>query len=111
MTQLPKALRLVGLLAWLLLLGLTLSHVLKSAGNRGLDGATRLQVQHTFYGRFAILGGAAVIVGLAATTTEAAYFRRRPRAAAAPAFAALCLLGTLLSYWLGNRPVNTKVAH
>ena len=111
MSQLPKVLRLVGLLACLLVLGLTLSHVLESAGSRGLDGATWLTVQHTFYGGFAVVGGAAELVGLVATTTEAVYSRRQPRTAAAPGFAALCLLGTLLSYWFGNRPVNTKVAH
>jgi hypothetical protein len=90
--------------------GLTLSHVLQSPGSRALDGATWLSVQHTFYGGFAIVGGVAEIIGVVATTTDAVISRRQLRAVLAPAFAALCLLGTLLSYFFGNRPVNTKVA-
>ena len=89
--------------------GLTLSHVLESAGSRGLDGATWLTVQHSFYGGFAIVGGVFEVIGLVATTTDAIYRRRRLRATAAPAIAALCFLGALLSYFFGNRPVNSKV--
>jgi hypothetical protein len=101
---------LVGLLASSVVFGLTLSHVLQSPGSRALDGAAWLSVQHTFYGGFAIVGGLAEVIGVAATTADAVLSRRRPRAALAPAFAALCLVGTLLSYFFGNRPVNTKVA-
>jgi hypothetical protein len=103
-----KLLRFISVLAAALVFGLTLSHVLESAGSRGLDGATWLTVQHSFYGGFAVVGGVAEAVGLVATTTDAIYRRRRLRAAA-PAFAALCFLGTLLSYFFGNRPVNSKV--
>ena len=109
--QLPKALRLIGLLACSVVFGLTLSHVLLSPGSRGLDGPTWLSVQHTFYGGFAILGGLAEVIGVVATTTDAIYHRRQTRVAFAPALAALCLLGTLVSYFLGNRPVNTRVEH
>jgi hypothetical protein len=105
-----KSLRLIGLLASSVVFGLTLSHVLESPGSRGLDGAAWLWVQHSFYGGFAVLGGLAEVTGVAATTADAVASRRRPRAALAPAFAALCLLGTLFSYFFGNRPVNTKVA-
>jgi hypothetical protein len=59
-----KVLRLVGVLAAALVLGLTLTHVLQAPGSRGLDGATWLQVQHTFYGGFAVVGGTAEIAGL-----------------------------------------------
>ncbi len=90
--------------------GLTLSHVLQSPGSRGLDGTAWLAVQHTFYGGFAVVGGVAEIVGLLATATNAVLLRAQPRAASASALAALCLLGTLLAYWLGNRPVNAKVS-
>jgi Domain of unknown function (DUF1772) len=69
-----------------------------------------LSVQHTFYGGFAIVGGVAEIIGVAATATDAAISRRRLRSALAPALAALCLLGTLLSCFVGNRPVNAQVA-
>jgi hypothetical protein len=109
MTQLPKILRLISLLAASIVFGLTLSHVLMSPGSRGLDGSTWLAVQHTFYGGFAILGGLAEVVGLITTTVEVIYHRHQARAAAAPAVAALCFLGSLLSYFLGNRPVNTAV--
>jgi len=102
-------LRLISLLACSLVLGLTVSHVLMSPGSRGLDGATWLNVQHTFYGGFGIVGGLAEVIGLVATTADAMYRRRQFRAAIAPAFAALCFLGTLLSYFFGNRPVNTKI--
>jgi hypothetical protein len=108
-SQLPNALRFVGLLAASLVFGLTLSHVLLSPGSRGLDGATWLTVQHTFYRGYAIVGAVAEIVGLLVTTAEAAYRRRQPRAATAPALAAVCFLGTLLSYFLGIRPVNAKI--
>jgi hypothetical protein len=110
MTRSLKTLRLIGLLASSVVFGLTLSHVLESPGNRALDGAAWLSVQHTFYGGFAIVGGVAEVIGFAATTTDAVISRRRPRAALAPALAALCPLGTLLSYFFGNRPLNTKVA-
>lgn len=104
------ALRFVGLFASLLVFGLTLGHVLQSPGSRALDPMAWLQVQHTFYGGFAIVGGAAEIVGVLATAAEAIARRRDPRTALAPAVAAGCLLGTLLSYWFGNRPVNAAVA-
>ena len=104
------ALRFIGLLASMLVFGLTLTHVLQSPGSRGLDGAAWLQVQHTFYGGFAIVGGVAEIVGVAATAAEAIRRRHQPRIALAPAVAAVCLLGTLLSYWFGNRPVNAAIA-
>lgn len=101
----------VALTCTALVLGLTLSHVLQAPGSRGLDGAAWLQVQHTFYGGFAIIGGAAEIVGLAVSIALTAQLARyRWRAVFAPLLAALGLLGTLLAYWFGNRPVNALVA-
>jgi hypothetical protein len=111
MAVLVKILRLVGVLAAALVLGLTLTHVLQAPGSRGLDGATWLQVQHTFYGGFVVVGGIAEIAGLVATAAVAVLLRHRARTALAHAVAAACLLGTLLAYWFGNRPVNVKVAH
>jgi hypothetical protein len=87
MTRSLKTVRLIGLLASSVVFGLTLSHVLESPGNRALDGAAWLSVQHTFYGGFAIVGGVAEVIGLAATTTDAVMSRRPPRAALAPALA------------------------
>ena len=105
-----RTLRFINILCCALVLRLTLTHVLQAPGSRGLDGASWLMVQHTFYGGFAVVGGIAEIVGLITAATNAVLLRRWPRAAAAPAIAALCLLGTLLAYWFGNRPVNTQVA-
>ncbi len=110
-SSLLKILRLVGVAAAALVLGLTLTHVLQAPGSRGLDGATWLKVQHAFYGGFAVVGGIAEIAGLIATATVAVVLRHRARTAVAHAVAAACLLGTLLSYWFGNRPVNARVAH
>lgn len=95
-----------------LVFGLTLTHVLQSPGSRGLDGAQWLTVQHTFYGGFAVIGGAAEVTGLGATIVLAVYawLHRRRSEAIAPAVAAVCFLGTLLSYFFGNRPVNEQVA-
>ncbi len=111
MVSLLKILRLAGVLAAALVLGLTLTHVLQAPGSRGLDGPAWLQVQRTFYGGFAVAGGVAEIAGLVAAATVAVVLRRRARMAAAHAVAAACLLGTLLAYWFGNRPANAKVAH
>ena len=111
MGSLVKILRLMGVLAAAVVLGLTLAHVLQAPGSRGLDGPAWLQVQHTFYGGFAVAGAAAEIAGLVATAAAAVVLRHRARTALAHAVAAACLLGTLLAYWFGNRPVNAKVAH
>lgn len=92
------------MLAAALVLGLTLTHVLQAPGSRGLDGPAWLQVQHTFYGGFAVTGGVAEVAGLVATATVAVVLLRRARMAAAHAVASACLLGTLLAYWFGNRP-------
>jgi branched-subunit amino acid ABC-type transport system permease component len=48
---------------------------------------------------------------LIATAAVAVLLRHRAWTAVAHAVAAACLLGTLLAYWFGNRPVNAKVAH
>lgn len=104
----------VALLCSAALSGLALAHVLQSPGSRGLSGPNWLAVQHTFYGGFAIVGGIAEILGLVVAALLAIGLFRRSRgprvAAIAPAIAALCYLGALLSYWFGNRPVNNMVA-
>ncbi len=110
MTAASRALRVVSLIACALVAGLTLAHVLQAPGSRGLSGAAWLQVQHTFYGGFAVVGGVAEVVGLAAAALNAVLLRRRVRQSAASALAAACLLGTLLAYALGNRPANERIA-
>lgn len=105
-----RVLRAAALIACALVAGLTLSHVLQSPGSRGLDGGAWLQVQHTFYGGFAVVGGIAEVGGLLAAAAVAGMMRLRGRLAIAHAAAALCLLGALGAYWFGNRPVNALVA-
>src|SRR5690625_3547181 len=87
-------------------LGLTVSDVLPSPGNRGLSGEEWLDVQHTFYGWFAVVGAISESLGLitAIALTLTLVVRRLTRAAVAPAIAAASFIGMLLSYWFGNRP-------
>lgn len=59
-----RTLRFVALLCCALVFGLTLSHVLQASGSEGLSGPVWLQVQQTFYGGFAVVGGVAEILGL-----------------------------------------------
>lgn len=105
-----RAVRFIGILCCALMFGLTVSHVLQAPGSRGLDVASWLAVQHSFYGGFAVVGGLAEIIGLLAAATDAFLLRSRARAAAGPFIAAACLLGTLLAYWFGNRSINAQVA-
>lgn len=106
-----RALYLVALVSSALVLGLTLSHVLQSPGSRGLGGQEWLAVQHTFYTGFAVVGAIAEVLGFIAAATLAVSYaaQRRTGAAVPPLIAALCLMGTLLAYWFGNRPVNERV--
>ncbi len=109
--RLTRSLYVLALTCSALVLGLTLAHVLQSPGSRSLSGAAWLDVQHTFYGGFALVGGVAETTGLLATTALAVLVARpRGRAMVASLLAAAAMLGTLLSYWFGNRPVNTLIA-
>ncbi len=105
-----KALRIAGLLCCAVVFGLTLSHVLQGPGSRDLDGPSWLQVQHSFYGGFAVVGGLAETAGVIVTTVLAVVSRRHGARAWPSAVAASCLLGTLAAYFWGNRPVNLVVA-
>lgn len=103
----------IALLSSGIVFGLTLSHVLQAPGSRSLDGSEWLGVMHTFYGGFAIVGGTTEFLGLlsAATLTVVMFMRRRTSSAIAMAVASLGMLGTLLAYWFGNRPVNALVTN
>lgn len=107
-----KILLFVGLICTGLVFGLTLTHVLQDPGSRGLSGTEWLRVQHTFYGGFAVAGGIAEILGLITLGVLGVVLlaRRNIAYGVRAAAAALCLLGTLLSYFFGNRPVNTRIA-
>ena len=65
--MLVKALRFVSLVCAALAWGLTLTHDLEIAGKHSLDGPEWLDVQHTFYGGFALVGGIAEVLGLIST--------------------------------------------
>src|SRR5699024_11700580 len=52
------------LLCSALVMGLTLGHVLQSPGSLGLSGDEWLDVQHTFYGGFGVVGGISEVLGV-----------------------------------------------
>lgn len=121
MSRLDRVLHFTALTCAALVFGLTLSHVLQSPGSLRLACPEWLTVQHTFYGGFAVVGGAAEIIGLiSAAILVFRSLRRKVKppqtttAGIAPlstAFiSALCFAGTLAAFWFGNRPVNAKVA-
>jgi hypothetical protein len=93
-----------------LVTGLTVTHVLEIPGKRALSGAEWLTVQHTFYGGFAVVGGVAEVVGLLATCGLLIMLRGRGTTFGLTLVAALSFVGMLLSYFLGNRPINDLVA-
>lgn len=96
-----------------LVLGLTLTHVLQAPGSRSLDGADWLNVMHTFYGGFAIVGGIAEVLGFitAVALTVIMIVRRKTFSATVTTIASLSMLGTLAAYGFGNRPVNALVTN
>jgi hypothetical protein len=105
-----KTLRFVSILCAALALGLTTAHVLERPGKAQLSGEAWLAVQHTFYGGFAVLGGLAEGLGLLTSLGTLVLVRgRRPHAALA-LLGALGFAGMLLSYAIGNRPINDLVA-
>ncbi|MFD1675317.1 DUF1772 domain-containing protein [Alicyclobacillus fodiniaquatilis] len=106
----PKTLTFIGILCASLTLGLTLTHVLEIPGKRQLNGAEWLTVQRTFYGGFAIVGAICEILGLIICVVSVLLIIKHRRALIVYLTASLCFLGTLLSYWFGNRPINAKVA-
>ncbi|HZQ38005.1 MAG TPA: hypothetical protein VFD32_18905 [Dehalococcoidia bacterium] len=105
-----KTLRFVGILCAALAFGLTMAHVLERPGKARLSGAEWLTVQHTFYGGFAVVGGVAEIAGLLTSLGALPFIRRDRVATLLTWLAALSFAGMLLSYAVGNRPVNDQVA-
>jgi hypothetical protein len=105
-----KTLRFVGVACAAVVCGLTLTHVLEIPGKRALSGDEWLNVQHTFYGGFAVTGGAAEVLGLVSTSVTAWYLRNRRFAGTLNLVGALCFLGMLLSFAFGNQPINAQIA-
>lgn len=93
-----------------LALGLTLAHVLEIPGKRQLPGAEWLRVQQTFYLGYAIVGAIAEVGGLLASLGIVAIERRERASTIWPVVSALGFAGMLGSYWIGNRPLNDRIA-
>lgn len=108
--MLVKALRFLSLVCAALVLGLTLTHNLEIPGKRMLSGAEWLQVQHTFYGGFAIVGGITETFGLLSTALLAFLLRWRRMALILTLIAALCFAGMLALFAFGNNPLNQQIA-
>jgi len=105
-----KTLRFIGILCAALAMGLTITHDLEISGMQTLDGAEWLKVQHTFYGGFAVLGGIAEVVGLISTALLAFTLRKQRTDLTLNVVAALCFAGMLISFALGNNPLNQQIA-
>jgi hypothetical protein len=104
-----KALRFVSLLCAALALGLTLTHDLEIPGKHSLDGAEWLNVQHTFYGGFAIGGGIAEVLGLISTGALLVLLRAQRTSFVLTLRAALSFLGMLALFTFGNNPLNQQL--
>jgi len=105
-----KILRFVSLLCAALALGLTLTHDLEIPGKHMLDGAEWLNVQQTFYGGFAVVGGIAEVLGLISTGVLLVLLRGQRTAFLLTLIAALSFLGMLALFVFGNNPLNQQIA-
>jgi hypothetical protein len=90
--------------------GLTVAHFLEIPGKRQLTAAEWLDVQHSFYGGFAIFGAIAEVGGLLVSLALVARGRRQGCSSPWPIIAALAFAGMLVDYWFGNRPLNDQIA-
>lgn len=108
--MLLKSLRFISIVCAALALGLTTTHVLERPGKAQLSGVEWLTVQQTFYGGFAVVGGIAEVLGLLASVGVLVQVRGQRRSAALTLLGVLGFVGMLLSYALGNRPINDHIA-
>lgn len=104
-----KLTRFVSILCAALVFGLTITHDLEIPGKQMLSGAEWLQVQHTFYGGFAIVGGVAEILGLISTAILTYLLWKRRAGFILPLIAALSFAGMLAVFGLGNNPLNQLI--
>ncbi len=91
-------------------MGLTVAHVLEIPGKRQLSGPEWLNVQHTFYGGYAIVGGIAEVGGLLASLGILALDRQRGTKSVWPVISALAFARMLGAYFFGNWPLNAQTA-
>lgn len=98
----------------LILTALTLAplyaHILEWPGKMALSGADWLELQHTLYGGYAISGAVTEMLGLLSTLLLAFVVRHRRGHFVLALIAALCYLGMLVVFALGNNPINTQIA-
>jgi hypothetical protein len=106
-----KIARFISLFCAALVAGLTLAHDLEIPGKQKLSGAEWLQVQHTFYGGFAVVGGVAEVVGLVTSGILAYLLRKQLTAFIMALVATVCFLATLAMFAFGNNPLNQHIAH
>jgi hypothetical protein len=93
-----------------LALGLTLAHDLEIPGKERLSGAAWLDVQQSFYGGFASVGGIAEVLGLV-TSCVLPYLARAQRTSfALMLVAAVDFAGMLGLFAFGNNPLNVQIA-
>lgn len=105
-----RMLRFVGIVSSALTLGLTVTHDLEIPGKQLLSGPAWLNMQHTFYGGFAVVGGISEVAGLVSAGLLAYLLRRQREGAGLPLLAALCFAGMLAMFAFGNNPLNQQIA-
>ncbi len=105
-----KILRFVSIVCAALVLGLTVTHDLEIPAKRLLDGASWLNMQHTFYGGFAIVGGISEILGLLSTSASLILLRRHRVAFVLTLISVICFVGMIALFALGNNPLNQQIA-
>ncbi|MDJ0357959.1 DUF1772 domain-containing protein [Paenarthrobacter sp. PH39-S1] len=112
MRSLIRVLQFVTIICVALVFGLTLTHVLQAPGSRALTGAEWLTVQNTFYGGFATVGGTCEVLGAVSAGALAvlSVLSGKRRDALIVGIVCLCLIGTLIVFFVGNLPVNARVA-
>ena len=108
--MLLRTMRFLSLVCAALALGLTLAHDLEIPGKERLSGAAWLEVQHSFYGGFAIVGGIAEVLGLITTCVLLYLLRERRVAFGLTLVAAAGFAGMLVLFALGNNPLNVQIA-
>jgi hypothetical protein len=88
------------------------AHVLEWQGKVALTGPEWLATQQHLYGGYALSGGITETLGLLASALLAflLYRAEQRQAALLAALAALCFVGTLLIFALGNNPINVEIS-
>lgn len=105
-----KTVYFVSLLCAALVMGLTVTHDLEIPAKQMLSGSEWLQVQHTFYGGFAIVGGIGEVLGLISAGVLSYLLRKQRTSFILALVAVLGFAGTLAMFAVGNQPINQQVA-